>query len=471
MTIFAQGSQGAIVYALELEGGWGSIRGADFTKLTTTTAHGKKTGDSVTIGGTGSATDYAGTYTVLLVPTTTSLVIEHAYGAYTSGNTEATGGNITAAALWADDEYVPIQISSDSMKLTRNTFESGMIRSDRQIEYLSYGTKQAGDGVESEIVYRMWDDFFQAALFSLQWEKGTTVTVADMSADDPEVGDTITWEGSSTTGYNTTHIIIALNAAKTIATLDCPFIDDPATDGNLDIGGNNYAISAVAEASASNVLTNGVIKNPFTIERQLTDIGQYIAYPGMLLNNMSMNIAPDAQNKVTFSFMGKTESTGTSSQLSSGATEQSTASRGSSPIDSFTGALTEGGSAVSIITAVDFAMNNNVKTLFAIGDDEGVGIVAGRCQVTGNLTSYVQNLTLYNKFVNGTESSLRLKIEEGGSGSTNNNMYIIDMPRIKYTGGQIAISNEQELNNPMPFQALMHSTKEYTIRICRVDAV
>jgi hypothetical protein len=221
---------------------------------------------------------------------------------------------------------------------------------------------------------------------------------------------------------------------------------DGSLVGNLRYGDFDPFIAAGAfGAWESDVVKAGATESYFTVEKGFTDIEQYEPYTGLMVNKMSLSIKPDAMVPVTFEFVGKdlTMPSGTPLDASPDAYSSN------APFDSFTGTISEGGSAIGIVTGIDVTVDNGLSGSQVVGSDTINDVVAGRSKVSGTLTAYFQNLALLNKFINETESSINVVLED-----VDGNTLAINIPRVKYMGGDPEVSGEGVIELSMPFEGL-----------------
>ncbi len=209
-----------------------------------------------------------------------------------------------------------------------------------------------------------------------------------------------------------------------------------------------------------NVLKAGTTAKFMTLERAFSDITQFGVFTGCMINSFSLSIP--ANNIVTGSFgiVGKDGSySGTALDAAP------TVSQTEEPYDTFTGVIQEGGSPIAIVTSLDINLENGLDTNFVIGSDAAASITDGRSNVTGTVSAYFENLTMLNKFIDETESSIEVTL--GGTSKK----YDILIPRIKYTGGDNPVTGEGPIMLNMPFQALLDSTTTSTnLQITRTPA-
>lgn len=220
---------------------------------------------------------------------------------------------------------------------------------------------------------------------------------------------------------------------------------------------DDFLEAAMRGTWATNVLKAGTTIPSFTFERAFADIGQYEVITGAQIGSMSLDVATNAMVTGTFNIVGKnvtfsTTSLGVAADVATNA-----------PLDGFSGTISEGGTTIALVTSVNLSLDNGMSPLFVLGSDTAAGISAGRINVTGTVSAYFQDMTLLNKFINETESSLQFTLGNGTSKS-----YVINLPRIKYSGGENSVSGEDPIQLSMPFQALLDATAATNIMITRV---
>ena len=194
---------------------------------------------------------------------------------------------------------------------------------------------------------------------------------------------------------------------------------------------------------SNNELRVGITPKFFTIEDRQLDIGYYRQYRGCTVNTMSMSVKPDEIVKATFGIVGKSSTAGTVSLDSSPTTDGQ-----NDPFDAFSGALNENGSPVSVVSGIEFQLENGVDPAFVVGSAETPQLQYGRAKITGQITVYYENLDLVNKFINETGSSLSFAMSDGVK------TYTFSFPNIKYNGASMPLQNEQSRIITMPFIAL-----------------
>lgn len=219
--------------------------------------------------------------------------------------------------------------------------------------------------------------------------------------------------------------------------------------GGIDIEFSLEEYDALLEGAlfgswSANVLKAGTTRKSFAFERQFADIGQYGWFTGQMVNGFSLNISPNGMVRGSFSLVGKDA---TYSSTTKDATPA--ASKTASPFDGFTGSIKEGGAAIAIVTGLSFSLSNGLTPANVLFQNTAMDAVPGRSNLTGSVTAYFDGLSMLNKFINETESSLEFSLSSGTKG------YTFLIPRIKYSGADNPTQGEGPITLTMPWQALL----------------
>ena len=241
--------------------------------------------------------------------------------------------------------------------------------------------------------------------------------------------------------------------------------------GNRQVGGDivvdlrdgDYDLlleSAMLGAFATNVLKVGVAPKFFSIEDFAADIDQARLFTGMSVSSMAISLAPNQMVTTTFSMVGK--------DMTISATEKTQdAASGAQPFDAYSGDISIGTvgspSAVAIVTALDFTLNNAYAPTFVIGDDSAPSLEYGRAEVEGTLTAYFEDASLINRFLNETETAIRVSVDD----PTGANAYIFDFPKVKINSADVGVDGPTSRMITMSFVALYDSTMGTNLQITR----
>jgi hypothetical protein len=235
-------------------------------------------------------------------------------------------------------------------------------------------------------------------------------------------------------------------------------------DGSLQLSYGDFddmLEAALCGTWTANVLKTGSVRRSFTFERFFADIAQRVRYTGVEVNELSLSVSPNAIVTGSLSFIGLDQDP--VNTMLAGSTYAAPSAQ--CPFDSFSGSIVEGGAVIGVVTQLEMSLANGIEPLFAVGSNSAAGKSIGRTNVTGTMTVYFEDMTLLNKFVNETSSSLVFSLEaEDGS------VLSFNLPNVKYNGGQPDVSGDGAITLSMPFQALYDSTEASELVITRTPA-
>lgn len=186
------------------------------------------------------------------------------------------------------------------------------------------------------------------------------------------------------------------------------------------------------------------------IEKGFTDLGQYLLYNGCRISKASFECAPGAIAGFSMDIMGAKETVGATSKQSSAG------DRGHIPFDAYEAVILEGGSSLGSVKSIKFDVDNDLDAnIFTIGSgNTRKSLPEGLTIVTGTMLCQFDDIALYNKAVNGTESSVRLTFTHGtGSGDAGNELLEIYIPELFYEQRAPVVSGPRGVDVEMPFQA------------------
>jgi hypothetical protein len=178
-------------------------------------------------------------------------------------------------------------------------------------------------------------------------------------------------------------------------------------------------------ALQSSRLTNGVLEQSFTVEKQFTDVGQVFAYRGQYVSKASLKFASGALLEGSFSFMGKDAINSAVTTLPGTTTPSQTYEIQNSVTG--VGNLWEGGSPLSstYIKSLDLMADNNLRNQGAIANLGPVGIGVGDFAATGSFQAYFANGVLFQKFKDDVYTSINVSCQDlAGNG------YVFSYPRV-----------------------------------------
>lgn len=210
---------------------------------------------------------------------------------------------------------------------------------------------------------------------------------------------------------------------------------------------------------SSNVLKIGTTRKFMTLEDSANDIGQFRAFNGVAFNSFAMNVAPNQAVTGVFTAVGKGMTQATTSVSASPATDP----LGYEPFDSFSNPILESGSALAVVTSLEFTLNNGLAVVPAIGSQTSVCMDYGMATLTGTMSLRYTNKAIIDKFLNEDESSLTITVDDRNSA----NAYTFALPRVKFNGASVPVANPQGRVVTVPFVALFDDATETLISVTR----
>lgn len=364
-----------------------------------------------------------------------------------------------------------IRMTGESLAFALQLARSAEIRSDRQSPDSVIVGATASGGFNFELSYNEFDTYLESVMQGTWTVYGTngvgtvfngTWTANTLTAGVAPVGGSAfttlrlgQWfRNGAPTGLNAgkwfkVHEVTAPTA--TVITLDA------ATPASVEGPIANTALQ-------TSTISNGSTQRSFALEKGFTDINQYFAYRGMTSASMSMALRSGQQVTGSFDFLGKDIVRGGAQQLPGVAQASKTFDVMNAV--SGVGHLMEGGTilAGTFIKSLDFGLNNQLRGRDAIGSLGNVSIGAGTVDISGSMSVYLADGTLYDKFLNNTPSKLSFRmVDAAGNG------YIVSLPRIEYGDARVqAGAINQDAMIDLPFLASMDTVSGKTMFIDRV---
>lgn len=209
----------------------------------------------------------------------------------------------------------------------------------------------------------------------------------------------------------------------------------------------------------SDILNTGTTIKSYSIQDAALDITQFRTFEGVMVNTMAMSLAPNAITTATFGLVGQDMVQASTAPVGSSYTAYST----NEPFDNFSGTITEGGSAIAIVSSLDFTLDNGLNPTYVLGSSTTPQMQFGMSTLEGTMTLYYQDAAMITKFLNESESSLSIVLDDRVAGKT----YTLLMPRIKINGAAVPVANPESRLITVPFVALKDSTTGTQFRITR----
>lgn len=348
---------------------------------------------------------------------------------------------------------------TSNLDLSKATYQSEEIRSDGQLADFRHGVGSIEGSVNGELSVGTYNDFFAAALrkdFPTAATTGAVAVVAvtgtgteftrssgSFITDGFKLGDVVTASDFTETNNNSHYALVTGLTATvmTVATLDGVALTDEAE-------GDSVTITLAGKKTFA--ATSSHTDDSFTFEHWFSDINQSEIYRGCKVESIAIGLPPTGMATIEIPFMGKGRTNDTSAYFTT------PTDAGTDPVlASVNGLVYVGGTAVALITGMDFTINNGLTAEPVVGSNEYPFIFRGRVTVEGNMSIYFEDAAFRDYFDNETEFSIYAVFTGGNAKDSDFTSFVF--PRVK-AGGSSKDDGEKGIVQTMPFTALLNST-------------
>ena len=368
----------------------------------------------------------------------------------------------------ASPAFAKIRNTGCGLAVAKSSFKSEEANSDRGVRDVRHGAINPAGPINFEFSYSSFDTYLEAVLGGTWTSKATitATTIAAVAAGNIitdsgdgfvtagfEVGDRVTVSGFTGDVANNATMILTAVAAGTLTF--------GGTDG--DVIADDAAGESVTITTAADELRVGTTRRYFSILRHFTDqsVKPYHIFTGCEFDTIQLTIPTEGMVTGNFSVLAKNGLP--YADLSALTTPTLGTAGTTSPFDSFTGTITEGGSSIAIATEISISISNGLGVRNVIGSNLSIAPTISECDVTGSLTSFFEDTTLLEKFINETESASIVTLIDPSL-----NKYIFNIPRLKYTGAPLDTAARGSVTIPLPYQGLRDTTEASSIVITRL---
>lgn len=364
--------------------------------------------------------------------------------------------------------FTALRYVSESLKQETDTTQSNEVRADRQISKVTRTGLRASGGLDFELSYGAYDDFWAALLFhSTTWTSGVSIESAatDISAAASDNSFNSAGAGFTTTGVSAGDWVKVSGFTGSPTANNGYFKVVSITTSKIVVSGGTLVDDAAGEAvtiASGDKIENGTTFNHFTIERQYEDLSNEFAYyPGMTLDTGSLNITTGSVITGSFGFLGKQE-------VSNTATLDASSGYTAAPTNDVMNAVENvakviEGTGTSNATELSFSVENNLRERLQIATLGAISVGAGTIAATGSFVKYFESKAIANKYLNFTDTSIAYPVEDA-SGKA----YVFDFPQIKYTDCErVAGGVNTDVFARLSWSASADSTENVTVRISR----
>jgi len=189
-----------------------------------------------------------------------------------------------------------------------------------------------------------------------------------------------------------------------------------------------------------------------TVEKQFADLSvpKYFQYTGCKVNSFRLSARTEGMIDCTVNLMGKKE------VVSGESFDTTPTDLGHTPFDSMDATIREGVSELATVTEIDFTLENGLDGGNYVIDRTGQrrSLPVGSCRVTGNVRAVFEDVTLYNKAVGNTETSLSIEFKKGnGTGNpAGNEKFTLYVPELYFSPNAPVVTGPAGVVVELPFE-------------------
>lgn len=371
---------------------------------------------------------------------------------------ESTWGTTPAAAM------TNLNVTSESLGVSTNFVNSQYIRSDRQIaDNIRTGQAAAGN-IGIELQYGGYDDLIGGALMAA-W--GTTATITATTISAASADNSYNDSGS---GFVSANFLqgqwVRVSGFATSANNGYARLTSVAA-GKLVVTG----LTLVNESASPSVtikgtlIKNGTTLKSFTLEKEFSDVTEFISFAGARVDTWGLNFAPNAVVDGSFAFKAKT-GVAAGATVGTGAANAASTNQVMNSVDHVAGIRENSAAVTDNVTALTFNLNNSLRDQPAIGTLYNTGIGVGTVKISGSMEVYFSSRTRYQRYLDFSDTNVAWRVVD-----TAGNAYVFDFPTINFTScEEVAGGIDQDVYAKFNWEASRNSTDGFTMGVTRIPA-
>lgn len=347
-----------------------------------------------------------------------------------------------------------------NFNLTKETYESGEIRTDRQIADFRHGVRSATGTLNGELSPASYTDFI-GSIVARDFTAGVTSTGVSITID--AVGDVYTVARAAgdflAQGYKVGTVIRLTGIGLNAANVDNNLLITNVTDSLLTVttvnGSNLVEQGPIADVDIATigkttfVPTTGHTDQSYTIEEWYSDIAQSEVFTGMKVNSVAVQLPATGLTTIDVGFAGKDMAQSGTTQYFSNPTAQGT----NGIFAAVNGVMLIDGAPVALVTSADFTIDRATENATTVGSNSVADIFSGRIRVSGNLSVYFQDAAFRTYF--DAEVPVSLVLVLTSDSSKDSDFVTFTLPKVKL-GSFTKNDGELGIVAATSFQALLN---------------
>lgn len=375
---------------------------------------------------------------------------------------------------------IELRMTGESLTHNLTKDSSKEISASRQIRSLAVTDVSASGAINIELSYKEYDPFIAAAMMSDWVHLGTQGVTAELTGTfdttDP-THDTLTLS-AATSGADLTTVLKAGYYVRIEGSgVDAGLLGINEGYHQLQVDATTTVLK-VAKGSFTNMVGKklklrsswvkiGKVHKSFTIEKHFTDVNQFWAFSGCKVSKMDLSFTSGGFITGSFDMVGRRGKRDNVTALPG----TPVASQPYRIMSSVSGVLDMRIDGEKIATAYNsyareltLSLDNQMEGLPALGELGSVEIMAKEAMITGGLTVYLADGTLYDDFVDSvTKQFSWVAADEDGHG------YAFVLDRIDFSEMPVTAGGQgQSVMLEGKFTATMGATSNNSLTIFRL---
>lgn len=343
---------------------------------------------------------------------------------------ETTWGTLAGAASGKQLRRV-----TSNFNLMKETYESGEIRTDRQVADFRHGVRSAEGSLNGELSAGSYSDFMQSIVgrdfstITLGAAVNCTVTVAgsvytliratgSWLTDGVRVGMIVRTAGLTASADNARNYLVA-----SLTGLNAVLV--PLNGVPMVAQGVASSVTLTAPGKRTFVPATGHTDDSYTFEEWYSDIAQSEVYSGVKVNSLAVQLPATGLSTVDIGFVGKDLAQKGTSQYFSSPTAQGT----TGVLAAVNGVMLVAGIPVALVTSADFSIERATENATAVGSNSIAEIFTGRIRASGNLSVYFQDAQFRDYFDSETPVSIVFAMTQDSTNTAN--VISFTLPKVK----------------------------------------
>lgn len=346
-----------------------------------------------------------------------------------------------------------------SFNLMKEFYESGELRTDKQVADYRAGVRSAEGSLNGELSVGSYSDFMQSIVgrnftsVALGAAVNCTVTVAgsvytvirasgSWITSGARVGQIVRFSGLTAPADNSRNFLVASLTATDMLVVPLNGLAPTAQ-------GVASSVTTTVPGKTTYVPLSAHTDDSYTFEEWYSDIAQSEVYTGVKVNSFAVQLPATGLATVDFSFVGKDLAQKGITQYFTAPTAQGT----SGVLAAVNGVMMVNGSPVALVTSADLSIERATENATAVGSNSIAEIFTGRIRASGNLSVYFQDAQFREYFDSEVPVSIVFTMTQDNTAGSN--AISITLPKVKL-GSFSREDNELGIVAQTSFTALLN---------------